>query len=67
AGNVPVGLLIHNTQKEIANYVKNLIKNCAPGGGYFFSSANSIVPEIPWQNYLTMMKTFWKYREYPIK
>ncbi|MCP4764380.1 MAG: hypothetical protein GY870_21580, partial [archaeon] len=47
AGNVPVGLLIHNTQKEIANYVKNLIKNCAPGGGYFFSSANSIVPEIP--------------------
>jgi len=65
-GNVPIPMLVHGTQKEIAEYVKRLLKECAPGGGYMLSSGNSIVPEIPWKNYLTMLSTFWKYREYPI-
>jgi len=67
AGNVPIPMLVHSTRKEIADYVKELIKKCGPGGGYMISSGNSIVPEIPWQNYLTMLSTFWKYRDYPIK
>lgn len=66
AGNVPIPMLVHSSRKEIADYVKELMKKCAPGGGYMISSGNSIVPEIPWQNYLTMLSTFWKYRDYPI-
>lgn len=66
AGNVPIPLLAHASYTEISDYVKDLLKHCAPGGGYFLSSGNSITPEIPWQNYLTMLRTFWKYRNYPI-
>lgn len=66
AGNVPIPLLAHESKKKIREYTKKLIKECAPGGGYFLSSGNSITPEIPWDNYLSMLSTFWKYRKYPI-
>jgi len=65
-GNVPIELLVHKTKKEISNYVRELIKKCGPGGGYMMSSGNSIVREVPWQNYLTMLNTYRKYRDYPI-
>lgn len=65
-GNVPIPMLVHESRETISNYVKKLLRECAPGGGYMLSSGNSIVPEIPWQNYLTMLKTFKKYRNYPI-
>ena len=66
-GNVPVAMLIHNKPREISNYVKHLLKECAPGGGYFMSSGNSIVPQIPIRNYMAMLRTFWRYRNYPIE
>ncbi|MFX1446492.1 MAG: uroporphyrinogen decarboxylase family protein [Promethearchaeota archaeon] len=66
-GNVPVAMLIHNKPREISIYVKNLLKECAPSGGYFMSSGNSIVPQIPIRNYMAMLRTFWRYRKYPIK
>lgn len=65
-GNVPLAMLVHNSRKEIADYVKKLLRECAPGGGFFISSGNSITPDVPWQKYLTMLSTFWKYRDYPI-
>lgn len=67
AGNVPVADLIHESKQKISEYIKYLLKNCAPGGGYMLSSGNSIVRQIPWDKYLTMLSTFWKYRDYPIK
>ena len=66
AGNVPIAMLVHKTPDIIKDYVKKLLKGCAPGGGYFMSSGNSIVPEIPADNYLAMLTTFNKYRNYPI-
>ncbi|MFO8018208.1 MAG: uroporphyrinogen decarboxylase family protein [Promethearchaeia archaeon] len=65
-GNVPIELLVHETPQKVADYVKTLIKECAPGGGYMLSSGNSIVPEVPPKNYVAMLKTFRKYRNYPI-
>jgi len=65
-GNVPISMLVHNTPQEISEYVKKLIKICAPGGGYMLSSGNSIVPEIPPKNYVAMLSAFRKYRNYPI-
>lgn len=65
-GNVPIELLVHGNPREISEYVKKLIKICAPGGGYMLSSGNSIVPEIPPMNYVAMLKTFKEYRDYPI-
>jgi len=66
AGNVPVEMLVHKTPKIVSDYVKHLIKNCGPGGGYILSSGNSIVPEIPADNYLAMLTTLRKYGKYPI-
>ena len=66
-GNVPVEMLVHQTPKDISEYVKKLLKHCAPGGGYMLSSGNSIVTEIPADNYLAMLLTYRKYRNYPIK
>ncbi|MHA1335074.1 MAG: uroporphyrinogen decarboxylase family protein [Promethearchaeota archaeon] len=66
-GNVPIEMLVHGKIKEIKEYVKKLIKICGPNGGYILSSGNSIVPEIPYINYYTMLSTFKKYRNYPIK
>jgi len=66
AGNVPIEMLVHKTPEIVSNYVKQLLKECAPGGGYFLSSGNSIVSEIPADNYLAMLSTFRKYRRYPI-
>ena len=63
-GNVPIRLLVDGPRSEIADYVKNLLQTCAPGGGYMLSSGNSIIPAMPWQNYITMLSTFWKYRNY---
>jgi uroporphyrinogen decarboxylase len=65
-GNVPVAMLVHKTQSEISEYVKKLLRTCAPGGGYMLSSGNSIVTEIPADNYLAMLLTYRKYRNYPI-
>lgn len=66
-GNVPIPLLNHGSKKEISAYVKKLLKFCAPGGGYLFGSGNSITPEIPADNYLTMLLTYRKHRNYPIQ
>lgn len=65
-GNVPVSMLVHESPSTISEYVRKLIKKCAPGGGYMLSSGNSIVPEIPADNYLAMLKTHRKYRDYPL-
>ncbi|TFF63454.1 MAG: hypothetical protein EU521_01645 [Promethearchaeota archaeon] len=65
-GNVPVQMLVHKTPEIISEYVKKLLKFCAPGGGYMMSSGNSIVTEIPADNYLAMLLTYRKYRDYPI-
>ena len=66
-GNVPIEMLVHGKISEIKDYVKKLIKECGPGGGYMISSSNSIVPEIPYINYYAMLSTFRKYRNYPIR
>ncbi len=66
-GNVSVAMLVHQTPKEISEYVKKLLKKCGPGGGYILSSGNSIVPEIPPKNYLAMLTTYRKFRSYPIQ
>ncbi len=66
-GNVPVAMLIHEKPSKISSYVKLLLKECAPGGGYFMSSGNSVVPQVPIRKYMAMLRTFWRYRSYPIK
>jgi hypothetical protein len=66
-GNVDCGdLLVNGTADEIAKETRRCIRHVAPGGGYVFSSSNSIHGGIPTANFLTMLETAKKFGEYPI-
>jgi uroporphyrinogen decarboxylase len=53
--------------KETAEETVNCIQTAGPGGGYIFSSSNSIHSSVKPDNYLAMLDTWKKYRDYPIK
>lgn len=66
-GNVDIiHLLAKGTPKQVEEYVKKLIRECAPGGGFIVSSGHSINPQVPFKNYDAMVKATFKYGSYPI-
>ena len=67
-GNVdPIEYLAHGSPKMVENRVKELIKYCAPGGGYILSSGHSINPSVSYENFITLINTVKKFGTYPIK
>ncbi|MEJ2296201.1 MAG: uroporphyrinogen decarboxylase family protein [Candidatus Lokiarchaeota archaeon] len=66
-GNVSPQDLADKKPKDIQSYVKKLIRELAPGGGYILSSGHSINPAIKLENFLKMHETLKKYGKYPIK
>jgi uroporphyrinogen decarboxylase len=66
-GNVDLGYtLTRGAPQEVAEEVKFLIKNVAPGGGYLLSSANSITNYVPIENYRALLHTTLEFGRYPI-
>jgi uroporphyrinogen decarboxylase len=65
-GGVDLDFLCKANETQIRDYVRNVIRNCAPGGGYAFGTGNSVANYIPIQNYLTMLDEGWKSGVYPI-
>jgi uroporphyrinogen decarboxylase len=59
----PLGI---GTPEEVAKETSALIRKIAPGGGYCFSSGNSIPDYIPYENWLAMRDTALKTGVYPI-
>jgi uroporphyrinogen decarboxylase len=59
-------LLCNSSEENVENVVKHTIKTAAPGGGYILSSSNSIHPGVKPENYIAMVKTAEKYRDYPV-
>ena len=66
-GNVSPQDLADKKPKYIENYVRRLIRELAPGGGYILSSGHSINPAIKLENFLKMHETLKKYGKYPIR
>lgn len=66
-GDVSPQDLADKDPKYIQNYVKKIINELAPGGGYVLSSGHSINPAIKLENFLIMHETLKKYGKYPIK
>ncbi|MCX7918841.1 MAG: uroporphyrinogen-III decarboxylase-like protein [bacterium] len=64
-GGVDVDFLCQADEPKIRKYVRNILRNCAPGGGYAFGTGNSVANYIPVQNYLTMLDEGWKSGFYP--
>ncbi len=47
--------------EEIRKHTRFILDKCAPGGGYFFGTGNSVAPYIPVQNFLTAIEEAFNY------
>lgn len=65
-GNVDVNLLGMGSTHDIEQYVKMLLKAVASDGRYIFGSGNAITKSAKFENIITMIETFRRYRNYPI-
>jgi hypothetical protein len=63
-GNVPASLLVYGSVKDVEKYCKQLIEDCADGGGYILATEC----ETPWnakpENVKTIIDTAIKYGQY---
>ncbi len=57
-------ILPTGTKQEVADDVKRNIDALAPGGGFVFSAVHQIQPDVPVENFMTMVETFQKYSSY---
>jgi uroporphyrinogen decarboxylase len=54
-GGVDMHLLASGTPEAVGRAARQVIGDCAPGGGYAFGSGNTIANYVPLQNYLRML------------
>ena len=66
-GNVdPISLLTHGTPAMVEAYVKRLMQEVAPGGGFILASGHSITYSVKLENFEAMLAAGRKYGKYPI-
>jgi uroporphyrinogen decarboxylase len=66
-GNVDLNYtLTRGTAQEVAEEVKNIIRDAGPGGGLLVGSANSVTNYVPMENYKAMLEAVRQYGRYPI-
>lgn len=61
-GGVDVDKLARLEVDELRKYVRHIIEECAPGGGYVLGSGNSVANYVRVENYLAMLEEGWRYR-----
>lgn len=57
-GNVQCNLLQDGSREAIRDSALYCLEHASPGGGYIFSTSNTIFPGMPLQNYLYMLQVF---------
>jgi uroporphyrinogen decarboxylase len=63
-GNIPALLLAYGRQDEIAERVRQLCVDVAPGGGFVLGSSPGITEGIPPENFLAMVQAVHRYGHY---
>jgi uroporphyrinogen-III decarboxylase len=67
-GNLDCGeLLTTGSPDQVVKQAQTLIQQVAPGGGYIFSSSNSIHDGVKLENLYAMLETVKSYGRYPIR
>lgn len=61
-GGVDVDALARLSKQEMRKYVRKVLEECAPGGGYALGSGNSVTNYVKMENYLLMLEEGWRYR-----
>jgi uroporphyrinogen decarboxylase len=64
-GNVNCGLLSSGTDEEVLASIRYALKSGMPGGGYIFSTSNSIYPGMSLSRYEMMLKVLRSEGTYP--
>ena len=54
-GGIDVDVLARGSEDEVRQYVRKVIADTAPGGGYALGSGNTVANYIPVGNYLAML------------
>lgn len=54
-GGIDVDMLARGTEEEVRAYVRRVIEETAPGGGYALGSGNTVANYIPVGNFLAML------------
>ncbi|HHV83357.1 MULTISPECIES: uroporphyrinogen decarboxylase family protein [Tepidanaerobacter] len=64
-GGIPISLIIGSTPEKIDEYVKDLMEDIKPGGGYIASTSIGIAPrETPLENIRALIDAVEKYGKY---
>lgn len=66
-GGVDVDFLARRSEAEVRGHVRNVLRECAPGGGYALGTGNSVANYIPVENYLAMLDEGRRHGGYPIR
>lgn len=66
-GNLDCDLLARGTQAEIVAAVARLMREVASGGGYIFSTANTVLKDVQLENLDAMLDAARRYGRYPIQ
>jgi len=61
-GNVQFNLMQDGPLPEIRESARYCLEHGAPGGGYIFSTSNTIFPGMPLAHYEYMIEVFREYR-----
>lgn len=61
-GGVDVDYLSRMDVESVRHYVRRVLDECVPGGGYVLGSGNSIANYVKIENYLAMLEEGWRYR-----
>ena len=56
-GGVDMDVLAGGTPQQVAEYTRNTLDLCMPGGGYVLGSGNSIASYVPVENYFALLRT----------
>ncbi|MDW8022794.1 MAG: uroporphyrinogen decarboxylase family protein [Nitrososphaerota archaeon] len=64
SGGIPPTLLMQATPEKVEEYVRDLLKEVMPGGGFILASSTAIPAETPVENIRAVMKAVEKYGVY---
>ncbi len=54
-GGIDMDMLARATEAELRRYTRQVIEDCAPGGGWALGSGNTVANYVPVQNFLAML------------
>jgi len=66
-GGIDMDLLSRGSEEAVRRRVREVIRKCAPGGGFAIGSGNTVANYVPLPNYLALLDEGWRCGHYPIQ